>query len=167
VKLIKLTIYNIIRFSYLLRGYKIGKYFKIGRNVNIEKKGFKCGHNVYIGQWSYIGPNTEIGNYVMISDNVNIIGHDHIFDIIGSPTCLNGRPVNEPTTVIGNDVLIGHAVTILRGVTIGNGAIVGANSVVTKNVENFSVVAGNPAKHLRYRFDKTSDQLKHEEFINA
>jgi chloramphenicol O-acetyltransferase type B len=167
MKLLKRVIYDLIRFALILRGYKIGRNFKIGRNVNIEKRGFKCGHHVYIGQWSYIGPNTEIGNYTMISDNVNIIGHDHVFDIAGSPICFNGRPVYEPVTFIGNDVLVGHAVTILRGIKIGNGAIVGANSVVTKDVEDYSIVVGNPARHIKFRFNETMDREKHEKAINA
>lgn len=53
---------------------------------------------------------------------------------------------------IGNDAWIGINTTIMSGVTIGNGAIIGANSVVTKNVEDYEIVAGNPAKHIKYRF---------------
>lgn len=54
---------------------------------------------------------------------------------------------------VGNDVWIGHGATILSGVSIGDGAIVGAGSVVTKDVEAFSIVAGNPAKFIKYRFN--------------
>lgn len=57
-------------------------------------------------------------------------------------------------TVIGSGVLISRGVTILSGVRIGNGAVIGAEAVVTKDVPAFSIVAGNPAKVLRYRFDK-------------
>ena len=56
--------------------------------------------------------------------------------------------------VIGNDVWIGANVTIMGGVTIGDGAIVAAGSVVTRNVEPFSIVAGVPSKHIRFRFEK-------------
>lgn len=56
-------------------------------------------------------------------------------------------------TVIGNDVWIGQSATILPGVHIGDGAIIGANSVVGSNVEPYTVVAGNPAKPIRKRFD--------------
>jgi acetyltransferase-like isoleucine patch superfamily enzyme len=55
--------------------------------------------------------------------------------------------------VVNNDVWIGDEATILSGVTIGDGAIVGMNSVVTKNVEPYAIVAGNPAKVIRKRFD--------------
>lgn len=54
--------------------------------------------------------------------------------------------------IIGNDVWIGAKVMILDGVKIGDGAIVAANSVVTKDVEPYSIVGGNPAKHIKYRF---------------
>ena len=56
-------------------------------------------------------------------------------------------------TIIGNDVWIGQNVTILPGVHIGDGAIVGANSVVGSSVEPYTIVAGNPAKLIRKRFD--------------
>jgi len=54
--------------------------------------------------------------------------------------------------VIGNDVWIGGGATIRRGVTIGDGAIVAGNAFVTKDVEPYSIVAGMPAKHIRFRF---------------
>lgn len=56
-------------------------------------------------------------------------------------------------TVVGNDVWIGREATIMPGVTIGDGAVVGAHSVVTKDVEPYAVVAGNPARQVRVRFD--------------
>ena len=56
-------------------------------------------------------------------------------------------------TVIGNDVWIGQNATILPGVHIGDGAIIGANAVVASDVEPYTIVAGNPAKPLRKRFD--------------
>lgn len=64
---------------------------------------------------------------------------------------------------IGNDVWIGRNVIVLPGVSIGNGAVVGAGSVVTKNVEKYSIVAGNPARPIRYRF--TSEQIEKLEKI--
>lgn len=57
-------------------------------------------------------------------------------------------------TVVGNDVWIGQNVTILPGVHIGDGAIIGLNSVVASNVEPYTIVAGNPARLIRRRFDE-------------
>ena len=56
-------------------------------------------------------------------------------------------------TIVGNDVWIGQNVTIMPGVIIGDGAIIGANSVVAKSVDPYTIVAGNPAKPIRKRFD--------------
>lgn len=56
---------------------------------------------------------------------------------------------------IGNDVWIGARATLLACVKIGNGAIVAAGSVVTRSVDEFSIVGGVPAKHVRFRFDET------------
>lgn len=56
-------------------------------------------------------------------------------------------------TVVGNDVWIGQNVTILPGVHIGDGAIIGLNSVVASDVPPYTIVAGNPAKQIRKRFD--------------
>lgn len=67
----------------------------------------------------------------------------------------------KPLPIIGNDVWIGYGVSVLNGVTIGDGAVVAACSVVTKDVEPYSIVAGNPAKVIRMRFsDEKVDILK-------
>jgi acetyltransferase-like isoleucine patch superfamily enzyme len=59
-------------------------------------------------------------------------------------------------TVIGNDVWIGKGATVLAGLTVGDGAVVGARAVVTKSVPAYAIVAGNPARILRYRFDEAT-----------
>jgi virginiamycin A acetyltransferase len=56
--------------------------------------------------------------------------------------------------VIGNDVWLGENVTIMSGVTIGNGAVLATNAHVVKDVAPYSIVGGNPAKHLKYRFSE-------------
>jgi phosphonate metabolism protein (transferase hexapeptide repeat family) len=53
---------------------------------------------------------------------------------------------------IGHDVWIGHGAVILPGVSVGNGAVIGANAVVTRDVEPYAIMAGSPARVLRYRF---------------
>jgi acetyltransferase-like isoleucine patch superfamily enzyme len=59
---------------------------------------------------------------------------------------------------IGSDVWIGTRAIVLRGVNVGHGAIIAANAVVTKNVPDYAIVAGVPAKIIRYRFDP--DKIK-------
>lgn len=62
-------------------------------------------------------------------------------------------------TVIGNDVWIGNGVTIMQGVKIGDGTIIGTNSLVTKDVEPYTIVGGNPAREIRKRFDDETIQF--------
>jgi acetyltransferase-like isoleucine patch superfamily enzyme len=158
--------YSVVRAKYLFLGYKIGINFVIGQKVNIDKNGFSAGHNVYIGPYCYIGPKTKIGNFCMLSDNVNIVGSDHIFEEVGVPTIIAGRPQNQPTTVLEDDVWIGHGVTIIRGIIIGEGSIVGANSVVTKNVPSYCIYAGIPAKLIRKRFKNDDARSNHSSALS-
>lgn len=68
--------------------------------------------------------------------------------------------IEKGDTIIGNDVWIGNSATIMPGVRIGDGAIIGTNALVTKDVEPYTVVGGNPAQVIRNRFDtKTTDFL--------
>ncbi len=62
--------------------------------------------------------------------------------------------VSKGDTVIGNDVWIGNSVTIMQGVKIGHGSIIGTNSLVTKDIEPYTIVGGNPAKPIKKRFDQ-------------
>lgn len=125
---------------------------------------FRHGGKIVIGNYCFIGPNSylwsakmiSIGNRVLISHNCNIFDSDtHPLDpadrhiqckgiITGSyPVDIN---LQEEEVTIEDDVWIGANSTILKGVTIGKAAVVGAGSVVTKNVDAFTIVAGNPAK---------------------
>jgi virginiamycin A acetyltransferase len=67
--------------------------------------------------------------------------------------------VNKGDTVIGNDVWIGNSVTIGPGIKVGDGVIIGTNSFVTKDIEPYTIVGGNPAKEIRKRFDAETIQL--------
>ncbi|WP_127818046.1 CatB-related O-acetyltransferase [Microbacterium sp. CPCC 204701] len=69
------------------------------------------------------------------------------------------QAIEQPgDTVVGNDVWIGREATILPGVTIGDGAVIGAGSVVAKDAAPYEIVAGNPARHIRKRFEDADIQ---------
>lgn len=128
---------------------------KCGKNVNIEKNA-EFAYSVELGDNSGLGINcrisgkTLIGNNVMMGPNVSIFTKNHIFDRMDIPMNLQGMS-DERSVVIEDDVWIGANVIILPGVTISKGSIIGAGAVVTKNVPEYTVVGGNPAKLLKYR----------------
>lgn len=127
---------------------------------------------VEIGNYSSInGPTTfinakhnhiMIGNYCSIAHNVTIMEFFHNTETLSTSFLnkkIDGKLSFEDTwskgsIEIGSDVWIGAGVTILSGVKIGNGAIIGANSVVNKDVPDFAIVVGNPARIIKYRFEK-------------
>lgn len=124
-----------------------------------------------MADYSYInGPSSyvedaEIGKFCSIARGVTIgvSGHDHslvsshpfLFDkayrIVKDPPI----EANKSRPVIGNDVWIGMGSYVLRGVTIGDGLVIAAKSVVTKDVAPYSIVAGSPARHVKYRFSES------------
>lgn len=127
-----------------------------GRNVNIERGArFGTGKGVSIGDNSGLGVNClvhgplEIGENVMMGPDVVIFTHTHKYDRTDIPMCEQGSSIAKVT--IGNDVWIGMRAIIMPGVTIGNGVIIGAGAVVTKDVPDFAVVGGVPAKIIRFR----------------
>lgn len=139
-----------------LRGY-FGRLFlkRCGKNVNIEKNA-RFSHHTILGDRSGIGVKSrlygpvKIGNDVMMGPECWIYTQNHATQDPNIPMCLQGFSPIYPVE-IGNDVWIGGRVTILPGVKIGNGVIIGAGAVVTKNIPDFVVVAGNPAKIVKYR----------------
>lgn len=126
-----------------------------GENVNIEK-GALFGNHVSLGDNSGIGIRAQIEEHVVIGNNVMmgpdcmIFTQNHEFQDKEKPMCEQGFSQVRPV-LIGNDVWIGARVIILPGVHVGEGSIIGAGAVVTKNVEPYSVVGGNPAKLLKKR----------------
>ncbi|MCR5688349.1 MAG: CatB-related O-acetyltransferase [Lachnospiraceae bacterium] len=104
------------------------------------------------------------GNFVFRYDSRSEFFHDYMTvtgdDLEKSMRSKYLSNCRKPLPVIGNDVWIGHGVTVVNGVSIGDGAIIAAGSVITRDVEPYSIVGGNPAKLIRYRFDeKTIERL--------
>ncbi len=108
----------------------------------------------------------EIGRYSMLAPRVTIIGDDHVTSTVRTPMQFTGRP-EQTSTTIGDDVWIGHGALILRGVRVGRGAIVAARAVVTKDVPEYTVVAGMPARHIRNRFPCADDILSHNNALDG
>ena len=117
--------------------------------------------------------NLQIGKYCAIAEDVLFmmdLMHDYKYISMGAIGEFRDMlPLSDDTDryrvqrkgqiLIENDVWIGHGATIMGGVTVHNGAVIGANAVVTKDVPPYAIVAGNPARIIKYRFD--------EEQINA
>lgn len=142
----------------------------IGRHCWI-REGAEISGKVIIGDYSYIiGPNTfvdeaVIGKFCSIARNVIIGPPDHDYHCVSTHPFIHSafyrfiasdRPAPQKRVpVIGHDVWIGMNSVVLRGVTVGHGAVIGAGAVVTHDVEPYSIVAGVPARHVKYRFPES------------
>ena len=128
---------------------------KSGVNIDIQKytrfsHSCELGNNSGIGEGSRLYGKILIGDDVMMGPQCWIYTQNHEFRYLDKPMRQQG-PQREDPVVIGNDVWIGGRVTILPGVHVGNGVIIGAGAVVSKDVPDYAIVAGNPARILKYR----------------
>ena len=133
------------------------KYVKIGANTRIENNAFLNAHSGYIeiGENGFIGPNTiiqgyggvNIGNGVFIAGNCFISSSNHVYENVTKEKFLLDEVGKH--TVIKSNTWIGSNVTIVAGVQIGEACVIGAGSVVTKNIPDFSVAVGAPAKIVK------------------
>jgi acetyltransferase-like isoleucine patch superfamily enzyme len=125
------------------------------------------GHGSYISESPrfFLDGEFNLGNYCQISTDFTAITRRHAITdlslghISGGGMGFFGEGHDQKDDIsIGSDVWIGTKVTVLPGVNIGHGCVIGANSVVTKNCEPYGIYAGNPAKFIRFRFNK--DKIK-------
>ena len=133
---------------------------KVGRNVGIGdevffsgNKSIKCADNVGFSEGCriYGGGGISIGEHVMFAPFTLLItsNHRYVSQFVKESHHVEWKPI-----VIKDDVWIGERAIILPGVTIGRGSIVGAGAIVTKDVPDFAIVAGNPAKVIKYRVER-------------
>lgn len=149
-----------------------GDNVKIGAGCELKPL-----ENISVGSCVEIGPRAlfwttkaeiKIGNHVIFGPGVTIITGDHPTDVIGK-YIMEIHDSEKPSgydmdVVIEDDVWIGCNATILKGVHIGKGSVVAAGSVVTKDVDEFSIYAGVPAKKIKDRFTK-EDLMVHRECL--
>ena len=126
-----------------------------GSNVNVDY-GAWFNPELQIGSNSGIGMNCRLNGRVYIGDNVMMgpecimYSYSHAHSRIDIPMYKQGFEKETPI-YIGNDVWLGARVIVLPDVIIGNHVIIGAGSVVTKNIPDYAIAAGNPAKIIRMR----------------
>jgi acetyltransferase-like isoleucine patch superfamily enzyme len=156
------------------------KALKVERGVRIVNVSFNNHNYIYsnaklrdveIGDFSYIGKRSQvafakIGRFCSVGEDVKIGLGLHPTDLVSTHPSFysnnkksfcfsNELMVDEyKNAEIGNDVWIGTNAIVLGGVKVGDGAIIAAGAIVTKNVEPYSIVGGNPAKVIKYRFSE-------------
>ena len=137
-----------------------GKDVTIGKQCDITWENVYAGNDVHIGsgcRFLSTRAAIRIGDHVMFGPNVTIITGDHRIDILDKPmtqvTDREKRPEDDQDVIFEGDNWIGANVTILKGVKIGRGSVIAAGAVVTKNVTDYSIWGGVPAKKIHDRFE--------------
>lgn len=137
------------------------QFKKIGKDVIFNPissfftyKTIELGDHVFIGGRAWFSGEIYIGNYVMFGPSVSMLGGDHEYKSLEKPMFFVKENAERcAPIIIEDDVWIGANVTILKGTIIKRGAIVAAGSVVNKDVDEFSIVGGVPAKYIAQRFN--------------
>lgn len=138
---------------------------QIDKGSYISKAQIETSLNFHVEDGCY---NLQIGKYCAIAEDVLFmmdLMHDYKYISMGAIEEFRNMPrISEDIDryrvqrkgqiLIENDVWIGHGATIMGGVTVHNGAVIGAQAVVTKDVPPYAIVAGNPARIIKYRFDE-------------
>ena len=133
---------KIWHFSHIMSGSEIGEGCNIGQNVVISPK-------VKLGKGVKIQNNVSVYTGVICEDYV-FLGPSCVFTNVVNPRSFIERKAEYRETTIGKGATIGANVTIVCGHNIGKYALVGAGAVVTKNIPQYALVVGNPAKMLGY-----------------
>ncbi|MEO2072882.1 MAG: acyltransferase [Zunongwangia sp.] len=127
---------------------KCGEKLRVKRNADISMF-IEIGDYSELGTNCIIQSNTFIGNYVIMGPGVKIYTKNHGFSNLNVPIAL--QPIKKKEVYIGNDVWLGANVIITPGVKIGNHVVIAAGSVVTKDVPDYSIYGGVPARLIKNR----------------
>lgn len=171
----------VVHVRQFVNGIILRRYFLDKKKVKIETGvSFSGGKRADIGAYSFIGSNCllgpafeRMGGFCSVGMDVIIGPNTHSLQLVSSSSAIysydshlefNGKKkpqsaeikssLNSEKVVIGNDVWIGARAIILPGVKVGDGAVIGAGAIVTKDVEPYAIVGGNPARFIRYRFSE-------------
>jgi maltose O-acetyltransferase len=144
--------------SQYFRSYLVSKMLKeCGQNLRVNPGvSIGSGANISIGSNCNLSEKMRIighfygGNNLMFGPDVTIISYNHKFDDLSIPMRAQGAADSQPVT-FENDIWVGTKSIILPGVHVGSHAIIAAGSVVTKNVPDWAIVGGNPARVIKYR----------------
>jgi len=141
------------------RGFKLGPTVRIGPGTRLEGK-IEIGNQTSLVGMTLIQGDVKIGDNVVIASHCAVRGINHDYDVCNALPY--GTDYVMRKIIIEDNVWIGSNVKIIPGVHIGEGAIVGMGAVLTKNVPPCAVVAGNPAKVVKYRNIEQYERLKTE-----
>jgi len=136
--------------NFLVRNFilKSGKSIRVKHNADISPN-IVLGDNSELGTRCMIHGNVEIGSNVIMGPDIKIYARNHRFDRLDIPIRQQGKVYLK--TIIGDDVWIGANSIITAGVRVGNHVVIGAGSVVTKDIPDYAVVGGVPARVIKYR----------------
>ena len=130
-----------------------GQGLRVARHANIASGArISIGDNCGLAEGLRVIGDVTAGDDLMLGPEVVMISYNHEYSDLNTPMRVQGASDSRPIT-IGNDVWIGLRAMIMPGVTIGDHAIVAAGSVVTKDVPEWAIVGGNPAKIIKSRKD--------------
>jgi UDP-2-acetamido-3-amino-2,3-dideoxy-glucuronate N-acetyltransferase len=141
-----------------LYGCEIGDETKIGTFVEVQR-GVKIGKRVKISSHTFICEGVSIEDEVFIGHSVTFINDRYPRATNEDGSLQTDTDWTLERTLIKKRASIGSGTTILCGITVGEGAIVGAGSVVTDDVPDGAVMAGNPARFLRWVPEKTKEKI--------
>lgn len=150
---------NVLRYVRLQRiksrgtmQFVYGQSISVARNADIRAPHFfEMGDCISIGKNFTCEVDVRIGNNVLISSNVSMIGRDHPF---GDPetTVYHATRTDDSVIDVGSNVLIGFGTIVIGTTKIGDGCIIGAGSVVVNDLPPYMVCVGVPAKPIKHRF---------------